>query len=209
MPSITPKRTLTDIWEALAAVFFSAKILFIPFMVTLFFIPGPPYSGEFKSGSNDTIYFWFAATLFIIFLALVWISYRKGIVLDPANDRISFPASDVEISLIQILLLMRFFKLARRETLLLSEIESVTNETRRYRATSASIADFTKNKKAGPGSSAVKTRFAVNLVGVFGSRQLTFASKQKRDEFRSHLQWALREIGSRISTDRNIDIPSY
>lgn len=120
------------------------------------------------------------------FIFKVWLTYHEGIVIDADNAELSFPATDVENSVLDILTLRRFFDNARRETVRLASVESVMNETRARRG-----------------------HYAVNVSGNFGSRQFTFDSKQKRDEFRAALNWGAGETGVRTWQDRNSDVGGY
>ena len=116
------------------------------------------------------------------FIFRVWFTYHDGIIVDVANDNLSFPASDVENSLLEIITFRRFFNHGRSESLPLSSIEATMNETRTS-----------------------KGQYAINLSGHFGSRQLAFDSKQKRDEFRSAIEWGIKQVGGRFRKDSNID----
>lgn len=120
--------------------------------------------------------------LFSPFIFRVWFTYHDGIVIDAGNDCLSFPASDVEASLLEIITLRRFFNHGKTERLPLSSIEASMNETR-----------------------VSKGFYAINLSGGFGSRQLAFDSKQKRDEFRAAVEWGIRQVGGRIRKDSNMD----
>jgi hypothetical protein len=120
------------------------------------------------------------------FIFQVWLTYHEGIVIDADNAELLFPATDVENSVLDILTLKRFFDNARRETVRLASVESVMNETRARRG-----------------------HYAVNVSGSFGSRQFTFDSKQKRDEFRAALNWGAGETGVRTWQDRNSDVGGF
>lgn len=120
--------------------------------------------------------------IFSPFIFRVWFTYHDGIAIDVANDCLSFPASDVESSLLEIITLRRFLNHGKTERLPLSAIEAAMNETR-----------------------VPKGIYAINLSGSFGSRQLAFNSKQKRDEFRAAVEWGIKEIGGRFRKDGNMD----
>jgi hypothetical protein len=124
--------------------------------------------------------------LSVWFILRVWLAYHEGIVIDAEKSELSFPASDVENRLIDIITLKRFFNHGRRETLRLASIETVMNETRARRG-----------------------HYAVNVSGSFESRQFSFDSKQKRDEFRAAIDWGARQTGIRIRQDGNSDVGGY
>lgn len=120
------------------------------------------------------------------FILRVWLTYHEGIVIDAEKSELSFPATDVENRLIDIITLKRFFNHGRRETLRLASIETVMNETRARRG-----------------------HYAVNVSGSFESRQFSFDSKQKRDEFRAAINWGARQTGINIRQDGNSDVGGY
>ena len=124
--------------------------------------------------------------VFAPFVFRVWFTYHDGITVDVANDCLSFPASDVESGLLEIITLRRFFNHGKTERLPLSAVEAAMNETRTS-----------------------KGWYAINLAGSFGSRQLAFDSKQKRDEFRTAVEWGIRQVGGRLRKDRNIDTGGF
>lgn len=129
----------------------------------------------------------------------VWSSYSEGIVADIENNIFSFPASDVENSIQDILTLRPLFNLAKRNEYPLSEINALTNETKRW---------TTKSKNSnGRSESKEHVKWLLNISGEFGSQQLEFTSKQKRDECRAMLNSASKKIGSSIkSSDINLDL---
>lgn len=120
------------------------------------------------------------------FILRVWLTYHEGIVIDAERSELSFPATDVENRLIDIITLKRFFDHGRRETLRLASIETVMNETR-----------------------ARREHYAVNVAGNFKSRQFSFDSKQKRDEFRAAINWGAKQTGVSIRQDGNSDVGGY
>lgn len=135
------------------------------------------------------------ANLFSIkFIYNIWDTYSKGIIIDVKNNIFSFPADDVENSILEIITLKPFFNMAKRESLPISEIISLNNETKRW-----SVKDGNKTKKY--------IRYLLNVSGEFGSRQLEFDSKQKRDECRALLSSAKKKLGSKfVSSDLNLDL---
>lgn len=136
-------------------------------------------------------------TMSLVILALpfirrVWRVNERGIVIDRLAGTLTFPAADVENSLADILTLVPFFNLGRAESVPLTAIRDITNDTLRASSTTMQRPH--------------RDRFALNIMGSFGSRQLAFSSKQKRDEFRSALQGAMRS--RQIGRDVNVDFPS-
>lgn len=124
----------------------------------------------------------------------VWNSYSEGIVADIDNNSFSFPASDVENSIEDIVKLKPLFDLAKRNSYPITEINALNNETKRWTTTSK---EGTKKH----------VEWLLNISGDFGSQQLEFASKQKRDECRAMLSAAKKKMGSSFtSSDMNLDL---
>ena len=126
------------------------------------------------------------------FLMKVWSVHATGIVIDRENGTLTFPAADVETHLMDILTFKSFFSLARSETIKLASVRDITNDTKRSAGVKRTHQD----------------RYGLNVMGSFGSRQIAFSSKQKRDEFRSALAYYTRRNGNFIGRDNNIDFPS-
>lgn len=118
----------------------------------------------------------------LITLRLLW-AYGTGIVIDLKSKTVSWPASDVEEGFLDILMGKRFVNHLHRETVGLAEITDLRNDT-----------DVLNDRRS-----------RLNLTGRFGSRQLEFSSKQKRDECRSQIIQAVREVGVRPTSDFNTD----
>ena len=180
----TNQRRIADVWLALrtTATVFAQITVVAGVLVTVasLLATGVVESGFLLFGIPLV---WALSALFIF---KVWLTYHDGVVIDADNAELSFPATDVENSVLDILILKRFFNNARRETVRLASVESVMNETRARRG-----------------------HYAVNVSGSFGSRQFTFDSKQKRDEFRAALNWGAGETGVRTWQDRNSDVGGY
>lgn len=124
----------------------------------------------------------------------VWNSYSKGIVADVENNSFSFPASDIENSIAEIITLRPIFNLAKRDSYPITEITALNNETKRWTTESSDG----KTKK--------HVEYLLNISGDFCSKQLEFASKQKRDECRAMLSNAKKKMGSTFtSSDMNLD----
>jgi len=118
----------------------------------------------------------------------VWQAQSAGIRLDPESATLSFSADDLENSLHDILSLRRFFDHAHRIQIAIDEIQRLDNDTQRV----------------GQGRSR-RRRYRLNLSGDFGSYQLMFSHKQKRDECRALLAQVIRRVKGRgPSFDANI-----
>lgn len=180
----TAQRRIADIWLAIkitGTVFFAITgIATIASIVLSLFIA---HGIDARIVLPCIMLSWLLSSWFIV---KVWVTYSTGIVIDAENSTLSFPATDVENSIIDILMLKPLFNHARRETIRLASISSVMNETR-----------------------VKSSHYAINISGSFGSRQLLFHSKQKRDEFRATIDWATHETGARLRQDRNLDVGGY
>jgi len=164
-------------------------------------IAGFGLNNLFETDSNEVLYgsVIFANLIMAKFVFGVWRSYSAGIVADMNNNIFSFPASDVENSLQDILTLKPLFNLAKRNSYPLSEINALTNESRRWKTKSKNSQGRSETKE--------HVMWLLNISGEFGSQQLEFTSKQKRDECRAMLNSASKKIGSSIkSSDINLDL---
>lgn len=119
---------------------------------------------------------------FLITLRLLW-AYGAGIVIDMTKKTVSWPASDVEDGFLDIITGKRLVNHLHRETVALGDIMDLRNDI-----------DLTADRRA-----------RLNVSGSFGSRQLEFSSKQKRDECRTRLVEAIRRAGGRATQDFNTD----
>lgn len=145
------------------------------------------------------VYYPVVLLLFSKFIYNVWNAYNMGILVNLEDRTFSFPASDVENKVIDIITLKRFRDLAKRETLKLIEVEALTNEIKRW---------STKSKDSnGKQTTKRHVKFLLNISGDFGSRQLEFNSKQKRDECRTMLNNARKKLNLKFdSSDINLDL---
>jgi hypothetical protein len=182
--------TVVDIWHALLTTgkcwLGLCAALSIIGGILLFLL-----AGDFLSGQ------WFFAWLFLSVLLSVpfglnvWRAQAAGICIDPRSATLSFSADDLENSLHDILTLRRFFDHARRMSVSIADIDRLDNDT------------FSDGQGARR-----RKRFALNLTGNFGSCQLMFSHKQKRDECRTLLTRVMNHVnGGAPSRDANIAFP--
>lgn len=94
----------------------------------------------------------------------VWRSYNFGVLIDGSRDLLDMPASDMAQTISEDLVEKSFFDHAKRESLRLSELESIDNNS---------------DRNGG------KRTFQLTISGTFGSRSIEFSCKQKRDECRN------------------------
>ena len=135
--------------------------------------------------------------LFVPLTIKVYSTYAKGYVADIANNEFSFPASDVENSLVDIITLKQLRNMINRETIALSDIRALNNEKGRGQK-------YNPTTKRNVGFDIWK----LNISGEFGSRQFVFHSKQKRDECRSMIYTACYRVGNKLrgASDLNLDL---
>lgn len=105
---------------------------------------------------------------------VIFFNYSRGVII--TAEGISFPTSDVENSIFALLLGKSLWGHLFRERLPLEDVEHLAND--------------------GHG-----TRSRLNLSGAFGSRQIEFSSKQKRDECRA----AVLRYRNAVRADANLD----
>lgn len=118
-----------------------------------------------------------------------WKAHQAGIIIDLSKGILSFTAEDIENTFWEIIISKQFFNHWQRINLPLNEILRIDNDT----------------LKIGKGKSMVK-RYGLNISGIFGSQQIVFTSKQKRDECRALLAYVLKEIrNGNVKFDFNLN----
>jgi len=193
------RMVVSDVWGAIGMI---GTILMIIAFVSFF---GPMFLGSVVMGEpytyiwNHSVYVFFGILfIFLIPIKKVWSAYYAGYEVDFEDGTFSFPASDVENSVMDIVTLKSVRNLMHRDTLNLDELEALNNETKRW----------TSKSKDSNGRMVTQKHVAylLNVSGEFGSRQFKFNSKQKRDECRAMFNRAVKQLGLRInSSDMNLD----
>lgn len=162
---------------------------------------GPMLIGEQYTFTWMHSVFIFLGILLILFIPIkrIWNAYYAGYEIDLDQKTFSFPASDIENSIMDIITLKRIRNLMHRDTLNLNEIEALNNETKRWTSKSKDSNGNTVTKK--------HVNYLLNISGEFGSRQFSFSNKQKRDECRAMFNKAIKQLGLKInSSDMNLDL---
>lgn len=169
-------RSVKDIWKAIQISLYTVGVGFCCFYVVSILI-----LSVLDIGSNHIVDYFINGSILlsVLFGVVVFKVYEKGVSL--TNDTFSWPASDVENSLMDIFTLKRVRGLFYRESINATQIEYVTN-------------DFGWKGFAGT----KKKEYGLNISGDFGSRTIRFNSKQKRDEARNMLK---RFSKSKIESD--------
>jgi len=191
------KIVVSDVWGAINLIVMILLSIAVLSIVPLFL------SKQIDILSNYTwqyaIYAFFAM-LFIFFIPIkkVWNAYYAGYEIDLEQGTFSFPASDIENSVMDIVTLKSIRNLMHRDTLNLDEIEALNNETTRWTSKSKDSSGRMVTKK--------HVAYLLNISGDFGSRQFNFSNKQKRDECRAMFNRAIKRLGLRLnSSDMNLD----
>ena len=137
----------------------------------------------------------------LIFIIRVWNSYNQGIIVSSRYDKINIPASDIENTFLDIVTLKRFRDLANRVEFSISEIDKVWVDRQRRTVT------YTDRSGKKPKT---KTKtivvYTVNIAGPFGSQNIEYTSRQKRDEFRSAISMCAKDLGLSLRVGSNVDM---
>jgi len=173
-------RTVGSCWISLSFALALIGIALLWLLAGDFLPPGWPW--------------WWAGMSLVLampFAWKVWHAQAAGIHIDPRSATLSFSADDLETSLHGVLTFQRFFDHARRISVAIADIDRLDND----------------NIWFGKGASR-RRGFALNLTGDFGSYQLMFSHKQKRDECRTLItRVMLQQRGKAPARDSNIAFP--
>jgi hypothetical protein len=167
MSTQSTKRVVRDFWHALKVSFYTGLISFVGLYVVV--IKGNEEKLFVNPFENEETLFMIIFIISSFLMIWVYFVYIQGVALK--NEKFSWPASDVENSFLDLITLKRLRGLFYRESVNALDIEYVTN-------------DF--GYKGEEGSK--KRIYSLNISGSFGSRNIRFNSKQKRDEARNILK---------------------
>lgn len=121
-----------------------------------------------------------------------------GIVIDEEQNLLSLPGSELDNSIWDMLTLKAERNQAKRDSLELTAVEGVFCQSRRY--------SVKKKDSEGRSKTVQKVKYGLNITGTFGSRNLEFSSKQKRDEARSAILTCTKNVKEAPNTDMPVDI---
>ncbi len=143
---------------------------------------------------------------FIVIQSLLIYFINSRYVVDFESRTVQFPRTDIENSIFAILIAMPYWNLIRKQTIAFDELEQV------YIDTDRSASKKKKTKKTNPlkiiftliinslfypwARKRVNTKYNLNVLGTFGSANLQFSSRQKRDEVRNALNQAIKDSGN-------------
>ena len=137
--------------------------------------------------------------VFIQSIIIYWANRRY--MIDLETGLVTFPRSDMENSIFAILLLFPYWNLMRTITIESSEIENIYVDTKRWTTKHKRYIGVTVGGKSKYRTKTKKhIRYTINIAGTFGSANLQFLDRQKRDEVRNALQQSVKRY-----TGKNID----
>ena len=151
---------------------------------------------------NETLFKPLLAALAIQSIRIYLVNSKYKI--DFEEKTFQFPRSDIENSIFQIIIGARYWNLMRNKTINLNEIENIYLDTKRWETKTRQQIGTHKDGKSRYGTVTKKhVRYRLNIAGAFGSVNLSFLERQKRDEVRNALQQAVKDLSGR-NIDRKI-----
>lgn len=128
-----------------------------------------------------------------VFIQSVLIYRANSLYLvDSKHHSFTFPRSDIENSIWAILILQPYWNLMRRQTVRLADIENIYLDTKRWQSEQNIVSGNTaKGKTKFKKITKKHVRYCLNVAGRFGSANLAFLNRQKRDEVRNALQQSI------------------
>ncbi len=195
--------TINDVWMALKLAFgnFFTWMAFL-WLPLIFFAPSVEANDELsKTIVQYFFYFSIIVTPLILIQSIFIYLANRTYIVDLETGLITFPRSDIENSIMAIILLYPYWNLMRTMTINASEIENLYLDTKRW-----STKHKVSNGTTAGGKTKYKTetknhvRYTINIAGTFGSANLQFLDRQKRDEVRNAIQQCVKQ-----HSGKNID----
>ena len=174
---------IRDVWYALYTAMRIA--ITVTIVLWIFFVA---ISFQFKLPGQQI------ALLIILMIGLksgwkTWKVHQPGVIINLSEGTLSFAAEDIENTFWEIITFKQFFNHWQRMSVSLQEILRIDNDT----------------IKMGKGKNMVKY-YGLNVSGTFGSQQIVFTKKQKRDECRAQLAHVLNKIlNKKVKFDFNLN----
>ena len=195
---INGRYEVRDVWLGLHLAFKNFALLsflgFILSIVVLFVMGGLASAGNhIQPQALMMLAVGYGVFVLIVFVQSVFIYFaNRGYVIDLGLGEIRFPRSDVENSVLGIILLFPYWNLVRTMTIRASEIENIYIDTIRVRS-----------RETGRYFYPATARYRLNISGTFGSANLPFTERQKRDEVRNAIQQCVKKwVG--VNVDRKV-----
>lgn len=206
------KYIISDVWMALKMSFLNFLALIFLFWGIVIFLFVQGVSEEPLLDARD---FWTTAYTFAVPIAIgiVPIAFIQSIFIYFANRRyvvdmetgeITFPRTDIENTILDILLLRPYWNQMRTKTINAAEIENIYLDTKRW-STKHKVPDGSKADGSTKYHTETKNhvRYNLNVTGIFGSAKFEFLDRQKRDEIRNAIQQCVKQH-SNINVDRKV-----
>lgn len=146
---------------------------------------------------------WFTHGFILLLIQSVLIYFaNRRYLINLETQSFSFPRSDMENSIVAIITLQPYWNLMRRKTVPLADIENIYLDTQRWTSVKKmSNGNDAKGRPKTKNKATRHIRYTLNIAGQFGSANLTFLSRQKRDEVRNALERSIRQI-----TGKTVDV---
>lgn len=179
---------IRDVWMALKLAGYNLLCTSIIWLITCFLF-------------NLLQWFIYGFVLLLVQSVLIYFANRRYLI-NLETQSFSFPRSDMENSIVAILTLQPYWNLIRRKTVPLADIENIYLDTQRW----TSVKKMSNGNDA-KGRSKIKNetkrhvKYCLNISGIFGSVNLSFLSRQKRDEVRNALEQGIKLVcGKRVDS---------
>ncbi len=198
------KYVINDVWMALKLSFnnfFTLMFFLAIILLSIYFLINSNYIHIDKFIIENYPYILGIIVLIVFIQSIIIYFANRRYIIDLDSGLITFPRSDIENSVIAILLLYPYWNLMRTITINAIDIENVYLDTKRW-----STKHQVSNGATTDGAIKYKTEtknhilYTINLTGAFGSANLQFLSRQKRDEVRNAIQQSVK-----LHNGRNID----
>lgn len=194
------KYVIYDVWMSLRLslknFFYITMILVIISLIFFSFVKGiPDYFIE-------KYIYWMIIIILLVFIQSMFIYFaNRRYIIDLNTNLITFPRSDIENSIFAIIFLYPYWNLMRTITINVKDIENMYLDTKKWSTKhkiNTGISADGKNKYKTETKNYV--RYTLNIVGTFGSANLEFLSRQKRDEVRNAIQQSVNKC-----SNKNVD----
>lgn len=196
-----------DVWMALKLAFKNFfSLIFIVWLVVFIAIFNQDMAmfsfidGEIENAINFAL----ALNLLIALQSVIIYFANRRYIIDMNTGLVTFPRSDIENSIIAIILLYPYWNLMRTMTIHASEIENIYLDVQRW-STKRQVRNGTTVKGKAKYKTETKRHvlYTINITGTFGSANLPFLERQKRDEVRNAIQQCVKHVSGK-NVDRKV-----
>lgn len=198
------KYVINDIWMALKIAsknfFILMIILGVVFTVSINVLETNGYSSY-----KDLLKIIAICMGILIFIQSVVIYFaNRRYIIDLNTGLVTFPRSDIENSIIAIIFLFPYWNLMRTLTVSANQIENIYIDTKRWTTSHQKTSGYSANGKPRYKNETTRhVRYTINITGTFGSANLQFLDRQKRDEVRNAIEQCVK-VHSNKSIDRKV-----